>query len=497
SARLYGGRKRLSRALRNRFVEPAFQPIPRPELELILQAALRLAARRKRTGIFQGKDGFVTLRDLFRWAERHRLFTLARFGFFFYSKQTLFDWDQFLAEAGLPAPSRSGRDANQTLPTFSRCWSRYSDCRLSESELFDLHDKTSPILNRLSHCSWLMMLMLVNDEASHQQLAWTREFCELRRGCACWLGKLSEIRRAGSAGRTDRTGVWQDYGVPSLAASEEQQSQPVIPMFEWVDGVLVQAMRRARRPSTDDSVLERLNSVLEPERELVLAERSRTGDGGNTVEVLKALPEFRLVATMNPGGRFRQKGTITALRNRFTEIWCPQPALSAARFWPIWPSLWPNLLTEAAKAAPTDDGRLTVSARTALVWVAFNRIKKSNEMFILMALPNPQPTPTSGLSAPTPTANCRSTIATPFNCGSGLSCWKARRSRGTKTSLSRAALAKASGHRTRSNHLSEPHDVADLFASDLPKEGEFRVAWIAAALLLAPGSWAMGSVLTR
>lgn len=56
----------------------------------------------------------------------------------------------------------------------------------------------------------------------------------------------------------------------------------------------------------DDSVLERLNSVLEPERSLLLAEKG--GDGG--AETIQAAPGFRVVATMNPGGDYGKKEVI-------------------------------------------------------------------------------------------------------------------------------------------------------------------------------------------
>lgn len=70
----------------------------------------------------------------------------------------------------------------------------------------------------------------------------------------------------------------------------------------------------------EDSVLERLNSVLEPERFLALAEK-----GGETLEVLTAAPGWQLFATMNPGGDFGKRELSPALRNRFTEIWISAP----------------------------------------------------------------------------------------------------------------------------------------------------------------------------
>ncbi len=104
----YGGRKVLSRAFRNRFVELHFDEIPSSELETILHercslpmsyakkmvnVMLDLQTRRRSTGVFAGKQGFITLRDLFRWAERYRRAS-------YDSKEKFFDWDQQLADNG-------------------------------------------------------------------------------------------------------------------------------------------------------------------------------------------------------------------------------------------------------------------------------------------------------------------------------------------------------------------------------------------------------------
>jgi midasin len=81
----YGGRKPLSRAFRNRFLELHVDDLPEAEWELILtqrcglapsHAALlvgalgALRARRQRGGLFAGKHGFISPRDLLRWAGR-------------------------------------------------------------------------------------------------------------------------------------------------------------------------------------------------------------------------------------------------------------------------------------------------------------------------------------------------------------------------------------------------------------------------------------------
>ena len=81
----YGGRKRLSRAFRNRFLEIHFDDIPEDELETILRERTqiapsfcrkivlvykRLALLRQSTRLFEQRNSFITLRDLFRWALR-------------------------------------------------------------------------------------------------------------------------------------------------------------------------------------------------------------------------------------------------------------------------------------------------------------------------------------------------------------------------------------------------------------------------------------------
>lgn len=68
----------------------------------------------------------------------------------------------------------------------------------------------------------------------------------------------------------------------------------------------------------EDAVLERLNSVLEPSRTVTLAER-----GGGGAEVVVAHPDFRLLATMNPGTDHGKKELSPALSNRFTSVWVP------------------------------------------------------------------------------------------------------------------------------------------------------------------------------
>lgn len=86
---LYGGRKVLSRAFRNRFLEIHVDEIPDNELTAILESRCRipgtratkmvevmkdLQLHRQNSNAFAGKHGFITPRDLFRWANRFSKF---------------------------------------------------------------------------------------------------------------------------------------------------------------------------------------------------------------------------------------------------------------------------------------------------------------------------------------------------------------------------------------------------------------------------------------
>ncbi len=83
-------------------------------------------------------------------------------------------------------------------------------------------------------------------------------------------------------------------------------------LFEWCDGSLVHAMKAGQYflldeiSLADDSVLERLNSVLEPHRSLLLAEK------GTQDAFVKAVSEFQFLATMNSRRGLGQEGAFSS-----------------------------------------------------------------------------------------------------------------------------------------------------------------------------------------
>ncbi|KAM9840331.1 midasin [Aulostomus maculatus] len=344
---LYGGRKVLSRAFRNRFVELHFDELPSEELETILHQRCSLPPSycnklvkimqdlqsfRRGSSVFAGKHGFITLRDLFRWADRYRLED---------QTEPSQDWLQHLADDGymlLAGRVRKPEEEATILSILEKHFKRtvnpenlFSQKQVT-SQFSPFIDSIAGVPEEFRHVVWthgmrrLAVLvgralrfgesvLLVGDTGCGKTticqlfaaLAGQKFFsvnCHLHMETSDFLGGLRPVRHSHQVDGEDGR------------------------LFQWHDGPLVLAMKEGgvflmdEISLADDSVLERLNSVLETEKSLVLAEKG-SGDDDN-VELIRATAGFRLVATMNPGGDFGKKELSPALRNRFTEIWCPQ-----------------------------------------------------------------------------------------------------------------------------------------------------------------------------
>ncbi|XP_065176268.1 midasin-like [Sycon ciliatum] len=365
-AGLYGGRKMLSRALRNRFIELHFTEMPSAELKTILEKlcsipgsyAARMVAvmqdlqtMRKGSSVFEGKHGFITLRDLFRWAERYRRSP---------KYAQLYDWDQHLAEDGFLLLAGRVRRPDEEVIIRSVLEKRFK-CSIDTDRLFgNWSAKSSPVFESMSPATRPVLEAAVGhaqQSESFKHLVWTRPLRRLvvlagramefdeplllvgETGCGkttvCQL--LSELRKQKlycvNCHMHSEAGDFLGGLRPVRATQPDEEPSK---LFEWQDGPLVCALLDGGAflvdeiSLADDSVLERLNSVLEPERSLLLAEKSmdESDVDGSACEV-RAKEGFCFLATMNPGGDFGKKELSPALRNRFTEIWCPEADDSA------------------------------------------------------------------------------------------------------------------------------------------------------------------------
>lgn len=349
---IYGGRKTLSRAFKNRFIELHFSEIPESELEIILEKRCRIPKSYSQKMVktmselqvnrhSTAKSSF-TLRDLFRWGNRY---THASDDLM---KDNLYDWGQHLIDEGYLVLSSKIRNEIEIHFIIDAMFRNFRKKIIPEN-IFHLHANTS-----------LVTKALLQDLLNHpnsKNINWTLNIRQM----AILAGKAIQFNEpvllVGSTGcgKTTICQILADIATKNLRILNchmhtegadflgglrpfrgEQCAGEARRLFEWSDGPLIEAMIEGSFFLADeislaeDSVLERLNCVLEPERTILLAEKGGCNDvididslqNQTDKLIVRATNGFQFLATMNPGGDFGKKELSPALRNRFTEIWC-------------------------------------------------------------------------------------------------------------------------------------------------------------------------------
>lgn len=439
----YGGRKPLSRAFRNRFVEIHMGDIPADDMvtileqrcgcpsthaKLLVNIMTSLRQRRSKHGVFLGKDGLITPRDLLRWAERRAStkVELAQEGFMllgerlrseaereavrdeiekhlkvsicceeiYYGENSLarrvFEKAMVAEPMSLDmhgvAPTRTmlrllslvlrcikqrepillvgdtgcGKTTVvQLLSTILQRKLKIVNCHAT-TETSDLIGGLRPVRGRqnilVDMCNKFRefgqcieseseitekeiadVLATIDSEVSLPDDFPTRIIAITR---VLWREHCDKTGEKGRKKRKLDCGnsqsdckidgeISDEQGCVELVVRElERLHRSYSSLFEWVDGSLVQSMRSGdlflldEMSLAEDAVLERLNSVLETSRTIVLAEK---GDDGCEQDdhVVKGHDDFLIFATMNPGGDYGKRELSPALRSRFTEIWVP------------------------------------------------------------------------------------------------------------------------------------------------------------------------------
>ncbi|KAG8427097.1 AAA ATPase midasin [Metarhizium acridum] len=324
---LYGGRKVLSRAFRNRFLELHFDDIPEDELEYILQQRSRntsppdcrrivtvykeLSRLRQTSRLFEQKDSFATLRDLFRWAlrEADTREDIAAHGFMLLAERVRNEEERIAVKGvienvfkvkldpqELYSASKAPELKNLTQKANAQgvVWT-HAMRRLYVLVSRAIRNNEPVLLVGETGCGKTTVVQLL-AEALNQELHIVNAHQNTETGDL--IGSQRPVRNRGAildAIRTDLMMVFESLGMEIATSVEEnmekyktlpQTVMDTVPqsirdrlagnesrskaLFEWSDGALVEAMRGGHFflldeiSLADDSVLERLNSVLEP-----------------------------------------------------------------------------------------------------------------------------------------------------------------------------------------------------------------------------------------
>ena len=399
----YSGRKELSKAFKNRFIQIYFDDISDDDLkkiilkrckiapsfcEKLLKVMKELQIRRQTNNFFMGKEAAITVRDLIKWAKRPFVSSqeLAVEGYCILAERLRTDEDRAevrsIIEKAFKCQIESGKyyqqytespeflDSRRKLDEFLAKKSNYSGIstvqwNASFRRMATLVDKClkskEPVLligetgcGKTTICQLMSILYNVPFYAIN---------CHHYTESMDFLGSLRPLRNREELQRVldekkkilldQLTGMETEQNAELLETVNKDMPvdmkmhkltkvleglAPQDPLakalsefiaatgkneslFEWQDGPLTQAMRNGgiflidEISLADDSVLERMNSVLEAERTLTLSEKT------DEVDMIVAHGSFFILATMNPGGDFGKRELSPALRNRFTEVW--------------------------------------------------------------------------------------------------------------------------------------------------------------------------------
>jgi len=380
---LYGGRKTLSRAFRNRFLELHFDDIPEDELEYILEKRSQnvapsdcrrivtvykeLSRLRQSNRLFEQKDSFATLRDLFRWTSRNadNREQLAANGYMLLAERVRKPEERSAVREIIETVMKVKLDPsvlydstscpeiqlyNNTVNTHGVVWNNAMR-RLYVLVAHALRNNEPVLLVGETGCGKTTVCQML-AEAFGKELHIVNAHQNTETGDL--IGAQRPVRNRAAVTRQledDLIAALQIESNQEISSSSDldllitaynnlsNEARAAIPddlrqritlgqlkaisLFEWADGSLVQAMKDGQFflldeiSLADDSVLERLNSVLESDRTLLLAEK------GVEDSFVQAAGGFQFFATMNPGGDYGKRELSPALRNRFTEIWVP------------------------------------------------------------------------------------------------------------------------------------------------------------------------------
>ncbi|QSL65832.1 hypothetical protein MERGE_000110 [Pneumocystis wakefieldiae] len=386
---IYGGRKRLSRAFRNRFLELHYDNIPENELETIIcnrchippsystkmvEVYKKLSLRRESSRIFEQKTSFVTLRDLFRWASRDyaNYQEFVNNGYMLLGERVRKNDEKVIVKEIIEAVMKVKIDQNElyNFNGLDKCITTYNFPNLdgivwtkAMKRLFRLISlalennepvllvgetgtgKTSICQAIAKNCSSFLHIVNVHQNTESSDIIGTQRPVR-NRDIICkrlydnilkllvyydpinfsndqFLTLSDLVTAFSSLDISDVRKSLKDIIYEDIIDLIEIDLRQYKKLFDWYDGALVKAMKSGEYflldeiSLADDSVLERLNSVLEISRTITLTEKSVDEN------VIKAKDGFKFMATMNPGGDYGKRELSPALRNRFTEIWVP------------------------------------------------------------------------------------------------------------------------------------------------------------------------------
>ncbi|KAJ4356534.1 AAA ATPase midasin [Didymosphaeria variabile] len=433
-AGLYGGRKALSRAFRNRFLELHFDDIPVEELTEILHRRTmipeswckrivsvyqELSILRQENRIFEQKS-FATLRDLFRWAQRKAdtIQDLASNGYMLLAERVRKEEERIAVKKIIETVmSKKGPKveiqeeimfSEDDSPEIKLCkemtgadatvvWTKAMR-RLFVLVAHAIRNNEPVLLVGETGCGKTTVCQMLAD-AFQKQLHILNAHQNTETGDL--IGAQRPIR--------NRAAV-EDllYRQLQEALGPHHQLQEVAPGLSELLGIYDRFL--AERPDALDLISLSHREEIQANRikaaalfewadgslvhamktgqYFLLDEISLADDSDLWTPLVIATQGFQFLATMNPGGDYGKKELSPALRNRFTEIWVPALSDDEDITQIVQSKLKPSAVQYAGELVSFSkwfnnkydtSAAASISIRDTLAWVTFVNNSPSDE----------------------------------------------------------------------------------------------------------------------
>jgi midasin len=331
----YSGRQGLAKSFRNRFVEIFFYEKDENEIKEILEKRCKLPPSfiKYMMGVFsilkveRTVNNLITLRDLFKWAKRgptsyYELFEIGM-DIIISRQRSLEDKNKVAAVFSNIFQDRMALEKKDYMVLYYGLKQSYSFLSPVNKDSLETAttEKTGNYLRQFNDLYFNKITKGLVLTKSYIKLidliykAWANQEPVLLIG-ETGIGKTKICEIVAALFKISLRTINMHSGTESsdfIGHSMLEECQ-----IRWKDGPLTIAMKQGEALLIDeinlaeDSVLERMNSILEDKRTLFITE---------TGQEILAHDNFRVVSTMNPSGDFGKRELSPALRNRFTEIY--------------------------------------------------------------------------------------------------------------------------------------------------------------------------------
>ena len=355
----YIGRKDLSDAFKNRFIHLFFDNIPSDELSIIIEKRCKIPFSRSKImidifkelqlirsqeKIFMKNEGFITIRDLIKWGNRdiNSYEKLGIEGYILLAEKLSNKDDKEVVKKIIESHLKNKISLSKDF--INDYYEKYvKEKFLLKNENYKKIKFTKSMYRMITLIDKAISnheaVLLIGDTGTGKNLSvefiaekYNRKLitinCHENMDTNDFLGSLRNVQshinnnENNNNINNNNNDKYSYNNNNNINNNNNNNNEENNNLFEWVDGPITSSMKNGNIVLIDeidlvlDSVIERMNSILETDSVLVLSEKNINDE----VEIIKPHENFAIISTICPKVNEVKKELSQALKSRFTEI---------------------------------------------------------------------------------------------------------------------------------------------------------------------------------